>query len=86
MSMGMVLNLVIELKKVQPDDKPGYVGHGLPRARGLPMAFRHLSEPDVATTALAAYPPTMGEQPLNAGILGLATHKACGAAYHYVAR
>ena len=28
----------------------------------------------------------MGEQPLNAGILDLATHKACGAAYRYVAR
>lgn len=28
--------------------------------------------------APAAYPPAMGEQPLNAGILGLATHKACG--------
>ena len=37
--------------------------------------FRHLSEPDVTIAALAAYPPAMGEQPLNAGILGLATQR-----------
>ena len=27
---------------------------------------------------VAAYPSTMDEQPLNADILGLATHKVCG--------
>lgn len=35
---------------------------------------------------LAVYPPAMDEQPLNAGILDLATHKACGTEYRYPAR
>ena len=34
----------------------------------------------------AVYPPTMDEQPLNAGILDLATHKTCGTTYRYVVR
>jgi len=30
----------------------------------------------------AVYPPAMDEQPLNAGILDLATHKTCGTPSH----
>ena len=44
----------------------------------LRPAVRHLSEPAVAGAALAVYPPATGEPPLNAGILDLATHQACG--------
>lgn len=36
--------------------------------------------------AQAAYPPTMDEQSLNAGILGLATHEMCGASCRHEAR
>ena len=36
--------------------------------------------------SIAVYPPPMGEQPLNGGILDLATHKACGMTYHYATR
>ena len=50
------------------------------------MAARHLSVCRVATVAIAVYPPAMDEQPLNAGILDLATHKTCGALYRYNAR
>ena len=46
-----------------------------------PQAVRHLSERRVATVALAVYPPAMDEQPLNAGILDLATHRLCGTPY-----
>ncbi len=35
---------------------------------------------------LAVYPPTMDEQPLDAGILDLATHKACGTTHCCAAR
>ena len=34
----------------------------------------------------AVYPPATDEQSLIAGILDLATHKACGMTYHYVTR
>ncbi len=64
-------------QKKQSDDKPGYVSRSTTQ-KGPLTAFRHLSELDVTTTTLAAYPPTMDEQSLNVGILGLATHKTCG--------
>ena len=61
----------------------------LPRERDTAIV-RHLSERRVTTTlkhkSFAAYPPTMDEQSLNAGILGLATHKMCGMQYHYHTR
>ena len=47
---------------------------------------RHLSERRVATAALAVYPPAMDEQPLNAGIFDLATHKVCGESCPHVSR
>ena len=37
-------------------------------------------------TTQAAYPPAMDEQPLDAGILGLATHKVCGMTCHHAIR
>ena len=37
-------------------------------------------------TAEAVYPPAMGEQPLNAGILDLAAHETCGALHCCLAR
>ena len=40
----------------------------------------------ICTNAVAVYPPAMGEQPLNAGILDLATHEVCGAPCRHVAR
>ena len=58
--------------------------------KGDATTFRHLSEQCVATLletrVSALYPPAMDEQPLNAGILELATHKACGTRYHYCVR
>ncbi len=61
--------------------------------RGMPVS--HLSTMSVAgpsgwamrcMATVAVYPPTMGEQPLNAGILDLATHEVCGATCRHVAR
>jgi len=67
------------------DDKPGYVGlpdvvadHTATGPSFIYAACRH--------AAGAVYPPAMGEQPLNAGILDLATHKACGTECHHPAR
>ena len=71
-------------KKIERSCKPGYV------ATPGGVTVGHLSTTCVATSlhskplpisTLAAYPPTMGEQPLNAGILDLATHKTCGIPY-----
>ena len=73
-------------KKGGRDDKPGYVGDATSaatQAAGVDTPASHLSACRVATVTLAAYPPTMDEQSLNAGILGLATHKTCGRQYHY---
>lgn len=69
-----VLNFT-KRRKRQPDCKPGYVDNCLP--------VRHLSLRRVATVAnkissAAVYPPAMDEQPLDAGILDLATHWTCG--------
>jgi len=72
----------------QPDCKPGYVGRAWYLRRSGDGACRsaiylrctlpyHLVGPCVMTS-VAVYPPTMDEQPLDAGILDLATHKACG--------
>lgn len=47
---------------------------------------RHLTNRRSVGLSAAVYPPAAGEQPLNAGLLDLATHKACGTRYHYRAR
>jgi len=46
----------------------------------------HLSLRPVARRAIAAYPPAMDEQPLTAGIFGLATRRMCGDAGHPASR
>ena len=75
-------------KRGGPGCKPGYVaGERAPiNSSVFPTAARHLSVRHVAMRAIAVYPPAMDEQPLNAGILDLATHKACGILYRYRTR
>ena len=46
----------------------------------------HLSVRRIAARGIAFYPPTMDEQPLDAGIHELATHRWCGALCHHNAR
>jgi len=46
----------------------------------------HLSVLRIAARGIAFYPPAMDEQPLNAGIHELATHRWCGALCHHSAR
>jgi|GEM_PF-1596974 len=53
-----------------PNYKPGYVG-----SNGYRLTANHSPG---SSFIFAVYPPAAGEQPLIAGILDLATHKACG--------
>ena len=46
----------------------------------------HLSVLRIAARGIAFYPPAMDEQPLNAGIHELATHRWCGALCHHSTR
>ena len=75
---------VLEKNKKGAGYKPGYVGASL-SAHLRPGAERgdNSSRPSficgaALTASEAVYPPAMGEQPLNAGVLDLATHKTCG--------
>ncbi|WP_418986950.1 hypothetical protein, partial [Bacteroides heparinolyticus] len=77
-------------KQKQRNCKPGYVGHpwcgdGLKQSIGRRPTGAGPSFicDGCCQTSIAVYPPAMGEQPLNAGILDLATHKTCGTEYRY---
>ena len=65
--------------KKQYGYKPGFV----PVAMGRCLSFIC---PTHCCDDIAFYPPTMDEQPLNAGIHELATHRWCGALCHHSAR
>ena len=65
--------------KKQYGYKPGFV----PVAMGRCLSFIC---PTHCCDDIAFYPPTMDEQPLNAGIHELATHRWCGTLCHHNAR
>lgn len=46
----------------------------------------HLSLRPLARRAIAVYPPTMDEQPLDAGIFDLATRRKCGSICRHIDR
>ena len=74
-----------KIKKQRPC-KPGYVVTARQAHARTGMTARHLSWPRTGARSVAVYPPAMGEQPLNAGILDLATHKTCGTPHRCGAR
>ncbi len=91
----MAFDVLIK-KEGEPGYKPGYVGRAGYLRRSGDGACRsaiylrctlpyHLVGPCVMTS-VAVYPPTMGEQPLNAGILDFATHEVCGAICRHTVR
>jgi len=66
-------------KGKQYDYKPGFV----PANKWRCLSFIC---PAHCCAGIAFYPPAMGEQPLNAGIHELATHRWCGTLCHHSVR